>query len=360
MRINCMLRFVVVSLLLAASSELAHAGPITIVSRSESGLKSVTTVAISETGKGATGSVRTHFDFHPAKDIPLDPTKPDTFNKVIGTTVTKSHPYGDGELHGTTGQADYEFLISKNNSKSVKMTGTVTGTIDPGNAKPPQTVAMSGTIKDPFVFSDSDPNANFGFMPDGLDYSFSLLQGTSFPDMFTGDVDSEGAFAGGTSMTFRGRLAPGATPDPELFWNSNSSLFDLYTLFLTSDTAHNVQAQLVFGSAGNAFFDLQFLNSMGLSFDPTDHGAIDAIENAIAAAFSGGALLADLSDLFTVRFTPRSSVTAFTVGSENSVSLAGPEPSVSAVPEPATLLLLGSGLAGGSALRRRRRLSHQE
>jgi hypothetical protein len=355
MRIKCNLRFVVVALLLAASSELAHAGPITIVSRSEKGLKSVTTVAISETGKGATGSVRTHFDFHPAKDIPLDPTKPDTFNKVIGTTVTKSHPYGDGELHGTTGKADYEFLISKNNAKSVKMTGTVTGTIDPGNAKPPQTVAMSGTIKDPFVFSDSDPNANFGFMPDGLDYSFSLLQGTSFPNMFTDDVDSEGAFAAGTSMTFRGRLAPGAIPDPELFWDSNLSLFDLYTLFLTSDTAHNVQAQLVFGLSGNTFFDLQFLNSMGLPFDPTDPGAVNAIQNAIAGAFIGGALLADLNDLFTVRFTPHSSVTAFTLGAEDSVSLAGPEPS--AVPEPATITLysLGALAFGFGRLRKSRR-----
>jgi hypothetical protein len=360
MRINpsTMLRFVVAFLLLAASSELAHAGPITIVSRSEKGLKSVTTVAISETGKGAKGSVRTHFEFHLPKDIPLNPNDPDTFNKTIGTTVKKSHDYGDDEQHKTKGKADYEFQITKNNSTSVKMKGTVTGTIEPGNAKPPQTVSMSGTLQDPFVFSDSDPDANFGFMPGGLDYSFSLLSGTSFPQLFTDDLESQGAFAAGTSMTFRGRLAPGAIPDPDLFWNSNLNLFDLYSLFLTSDNAHNVRAQLVFGLSGSPFFDLQFLNSMGLPFDPASPGALDAIENAIAAAFSGGALLADLSDLFTVRFIPRSGVTTFTVGSEDSVSLAGPEPST--VPEPSTLTLysLGALALGVGRLRKSRKDTH--
>jgi hypothetical protein len=74
MRINeHLLRFVVVSLLLAASSELAHAGPHhRSFPAARSGLKSVTTVAISETGKGAKGSVRTHFEFSSFKDIPLE------------------------------------------------------------------------------------------------------------------------------------------------------------------------------------------------------------------------------------------------------------------------------------------------
>jgi hypothetical protein len=99
--------------------------------------------------------------------------------------VTKSHPYGDGETaQEQKGQADYEFQITKNNSTSVKMKGTVTGTIEPGNAKPPQTVSMSGTLQDPFVFSDSDPDANFGFMPGGLDYSFSLLRGRLSPALY--------------------------------------------------------------------------------------------------------------------------------------------------------------------------------
>jgi hypothetical protein len=71
---------------------------------------------------------------------------------------------------------------------------------------------------------------------------------------------------------------PGRFLSPIFSGTANLNLFDLYTLSLTSDNAHNVRAQLVFGLSGSPFFDLQFLNSMGLPFDPASPGALDAIE----------------------------------------------------------------------------------
>src|SRR5262249_26318075 len=140
------------------------------------------------------------------------------------------------------------------------------------------------------TFSNSNPNSQFDFPSGGLNDSFSLFRGTSFPNVFAPDLDTFGAIAAETSMTFKGRVAPGVIVNPDTFWSDGLvGAVDLFTLSLTSDSSHKVSAVLSFGSA-TSNFTLDYANNAGTSFnpfDPTDP-TLGSIKASIMSAFRLG------------------------------------------------------------------------
>jgi hypothetical protein len=225
----------------------------------------------------------------------------------------------------------------------------ITAWIDPG--KSGEKVSIRAELLDPFAFSDVDPAAAFGFVPGGLDYSFSLFAGTAFPTSYATAPGMPGAVAEDTRMIFRGRLAPGAIAAPDAFWGDALGAIDLYTLTLQPDAGGNVAASLLFG-ASTGQFALDVRDRLGNVVDPTDPAVVAAIAGQIAGAFSGGMLQTDLQDIFTVGFVPQAGVTEFTLGGHDAVDLAAFEPGV--VPEPGTLALALSGVVVLVAGRARR------
>jgi hypothetical protein len=219
--------------------------------------------------------------------------------------------------------------------------------ITPGVNKddPTATVSIESTSKDPFTFSNTNPEATFEFAPQGFDNSFSLLKGTAFPSVFAPSLGLFGAVTDETSMVFTGRVAPGVVTDPDAFWSSAASgSVDLFTLTLTSDLNHDVTPVLSFGH-NTSQFTLDYKNQAGINFDPFDplDPTLSSIEATIASAFNPeGMLDKDLTNLFTVGFIP-ASISEFTLGSQSGLTLTAAEVPI---PEPSTWLLLGAGLAG--------------
>jgi hypothetical protein len=125
----------------------------------------------------------------------------------------------------------------------------------------------------------------------------------------------------------------------------------LFSLTLTGDGQGNVSAGLLFGSS-NSNFSLDFRDSLGNVFSPSDPAKIQQIQNSIVSAFSHGTLTADLSDLFTVGFTPTASTTEFTLGKEDAATVNGVE---TPLPTTAWMGLVGLGSLIGVRLASRRR-----
>jgi hypothetical protein len=281
----------------------------------------------------ANGTATSVFDFHFKDNKPETVSTPyvKNFQNLNVNPNPVVHNSSNTEKHGTTGTITYSLdLNSLVNAQQqpigYTIGGTINGVIKPGKAEKLK-VGEDGSIKDPMTFSDTDPNANFGYVPDGLDYSFTLLAGTSF--------DTPVA----SSMLFAARVAPGVIGDPSAFWDTTPpGALDLFTLQLSYDPATGVTPLLTLGSSGGAF-----------ALDA--HGAdVAGIEAQIRAAFLGGTLTTDLNDLFTVGFTPDASLTEFTLGKFDSLTLNEVE-----VPEPGSLVLAGVGFAGLAALARARR-----
>jgi hypothetical protein len=167
------------------------------------------------------------------------------------------------------------------------------------------------------------------------------------------DLQSFGALPAGTSMVFNARVAPGIlTSGSTLFGANVTGAIDLYTLILTTDIHHAVQAALTFGSSTSAF-TLDFLNNNGQVFDPTNPASVAALQAFISNSFSNGVLNADLNNAFTVGFVPSNGTSEFSLGYQQIYNLAGVE---TQVPEPSSWLLFATGLgalARGRAGRKR-------
>jgi hypothetical protein len=262
------------------------------------------------------GTAITTFAFHPERKVTNTFTKDFVLETVQPNPFT--HTYPGTETHKTTGTARYNLKLQKAENGFV-LSGTLTGTIRPGVSKPPMPVSISATASDPMTFSDVNSDAHF-FVPEGgLEYSFSLASGTAFP------VFSQDLAPGGTGMLFQARIAPGLIAEPGAFWDSPSGLIDLFTLSLVSDAAHNITAELSFG-AGNSNFTLDFRTQSDVIFDPNDAVAVDLIEAAIAGAFSpDGQMHANFNDIFKIGIAPSSSLTAFTLGRQTTITMAGIE-----------------------------------
>jgi hypothetical protein len=303
------------------------------------------------TGKAKDVNAQTVFKFHPLK------TATSTFTTQAGGTGDEvQHIYPSNEEdHHTSGNAVHYLNYTLNrNGKGFFVKDRIIANIVSGD-KRGQQVSIQGVLSDPFTFSDGGLNSDFAFVPEGLDYSFSLFSGTSFPDNFVTDPNEPGALTLGTSMVFKGRLAPGVASDTASFWGDlPSGGIDLYTLTLTPDVLDNIDAVLVFGKT-NGDFVLDFRNSVGQSFDPNDPFAMNQITSLINSSFSGGTLNTDLNDLFTVGFVPTSNVVSFTLGGQDENNLSGTE--VGSVPEPSSLffLVIGSLLLTPTALKLRLR-----
>jgi hypothetical protein len=364
---------VALSLVIGFAPAVMAGKPPPIVSTTESESNTVTKSydfgGWNKKSEGALGYARTHFEFHP-------PSAPDKYTVILKNykdMEVNNQVFGGGTSHwagGTffheyscepaghkkvsTGDAEYSFVLKANKEKNkdpnkariinYNIAATMKATIDPGEReKPPEgKVWMTCTVGDPVTFSDLDPDATFFFDPNGADHQFSLLDGTSFPQT---EFDSDNTY-----MLFESRLASGSIGDPETFWDDSlPNCIDLYSLLITSDENYNINVDLAFG-ASTSLFTLDFRDSGGVAFDPTNPLAIETIEEQIRDAFANGAVTEDLTNVFTVGFVPTALVTEYTLGDYDKNQLSGPEPA--AIPEPATLVLMLTGL--GLFVRRRR------
>lgn len=307
--------------------------------------------------KKGKGNAKVDFDFHPVRVQPnkdgLRFYKDPTSMAVIPNPFTIS--YGTGEEHDTTGKVDFAYELAKfkdGDQWMLHVTGTMTGAINPGEEDPPKQVSLMATSKDPWVFSDTDPNAPFGFEPLGIDSSLAILE-LEFPEITgTEIVDVIGAPYSSTSVA---RVAPGSVSDPNDFYDPNlSGAIDLYELVISAEIDPNdeyvIDVMLSFGSS-TSDFTLDFRNHLGLPFDPTVPSEVQAIEDAIAAAFVGGTLGTPLIDPFVVGYVPAPSVTECTTGSLEILRMTGVE-----VPEANTFMLAAIGFVHlfGRGLRTRK------
>jgi hypothetical protein len=348
---------VVLRALLVASACLApeYAASELIVLTSEDGLrpKKDGTMMV-RLARDPRGFTLTRFAFHP-EEIDIDLFEKDLERQVY-TPEAIHVTYDKKELHGTAGSVRYGMQMEREpNGKRLVTLVFIDGRITPGGRREERFVEIHGSAFDPFTFGDA-PEANFDFLPDGLDYSFSLRAGTAFPTAWSTVPGQPGALPGGTSMEFRGRLAPGVVADPGAFWAADAGealdALDLFRLVITSDEAHRIQADLSFG-AGASAFALDFHDAAGHPFDAADPDTVAAIEAQIAAAFAGGVVETDLANVFTVGFVPKPGlVSAYSFGSSQQVTLTEVE-----VPEPALLSLVAFGL--WAVLRGRRSPRHR-
>lgn len=258
------------------------------------------------------GKVTTIFDFHPRETHPT-PVAKNVETKVFSPDPV-SHNYVGTEDHRTTGSFIHDLdlrLDRVNNKDKWFVVDSMKATIVPGEDSG-RKVKIEGRLDDPFVFSDTDLNAPFMFVPEGLDHSLSLSAGTRFPAMFASDAESFGAIASETAMIFRARVAPGVVSEPDDFWSSPSDFIDLYTVTITpdpSDPNGHVQVEIDFG-ASTPDFALEFRDMLGMPFDPEDPLEVDAVEAIIETSFFDGVLLSDLDDIFTVGFDPDDSLSS--------------------------------------------------
>ncbi|MBL1217470.1 MAG: hypothetical protein D8M59_08240 [Planctomycetes bacterium] len=291
--------------------------------------------------KKGRGQVETYYDFHDPllgfslflKDPKGGTVKPD----IIESNHT--------DIHGTNGTANYTMHLNTSTPGKQLFNGTVRGTLTPGKGPRGAKVSLSCWLEDPFTFSDSDPDAPYNFVAEGLDHSLTLNSGTSFPAVYTLVPDTYGSIPSETYMLYKARVAPGLVPDPDAFWASPANFVDLYTMTISADVDHTVTVVLEFGSS-TADFVLDYRDKDGVPFDPNDPAQVDAVEDAIAANFVNGALPADLEDVFTVGFDPDDllgeTMGGFTYGSASEALMTAYE-----TPEPGCLdLSIDNNFAG--------------
>ena len=301
------------------------------------------------------------FKFHPEDTVTATAEKTiQNFNKA-GEALGVNPPsatlnYLLSEDHGTTGNVAFAFTLkrvpktdpkTKVVRQALEFAGTATPTIKPGKTEPPKNVSINAAVNDPMSFSDTDPNALFGAMPDGVSQFLSLGAGTSLANTYSPDGVAPGALASGTQLAINGRARLGVFANGSDFWTPSTGT-DLYTLTLQPDpVTFAVTAHLTF-VAPNSDFALTYYDHLGNVFDPTNATDVDAIETYVENAFTGGTLGSDLNDILAVSVVPTGGAD-FTLGQGDTASIAAVE---TAVPEPASLLAL---TAGGMAFLARRR-----
>ncbi len=298
-----------------------------------------------------TGNACVAYDFHPPQPSPIRDEKgnllwekhPFSFNPAqegadgvkrrVFTPPTIPTQYAGNEEHKTTGGATFGLSMPTTAGGPLVIKANISAWINPGDKG--TKVSVFAALQDPFSFSDSDPTSVYYGMPDGIDYSFSLMAGTHFANDLAEDITPL------NTMSFRARVTPGVIRETDEFWvDGVPGAVELYALNLTIDANRHVNADLAFG-ASSADFTLDFRDAAGQPFDPTDPAKIAMIGHAITQGFSNGAISSDLSNLFTVGIVPANADTGFTFGASDQLAVGGYEPPV---PEPSALLSLGSGL----------------
>jgi len=323
---------------MASAGPRSRAAEIVAGTENKADIKPKDGVLDRRTTKEDKGKAVTEFVFHPA-DTQTTAFTINPATKVVNPNPF-THTYSQVEAHGTAGSARYELqaeTLKVDDKDRLIVSGKVTGTLTPGQSRPPQPVSIKADLKDPFVFSAST-EAPFGFESLGIDYAFSLLGGTRLPSDFSQSPGDPGALAVGTALVFTARVAPGEIADPDAFWSAVGGAVDLFTLRITSDSNHQVDADLTYGTSTSDFvLDL-----------PVDESWV---EMTIEGAFGpSGALVAPLLELFTVGFVPAAAASAFTLGSRSEIHLTAPE----IIPESGSwmaMLVLGA-MVGVARVRR--------
>lgn len=310
------------------------------------------------------------FLFHDPEPNP--PTKPDLHtalkivknlggaNQEVGVkidpkgatkpTATDTITYKGPEKHGTTGSVDFEMGLSNqvvNNQNVLTSANSATLHLDLG--KEGSQVSVQASVRDPFSFSDTDPNAMFGGLPEGILYEVGIGDGTAFPTVFSSGPKEYGAIASGTGMNFTGRVATGVYDGAGLWADGIGS--DLYHLALSIDPISlAVHADLTFGAI-SPDFTVTYYDKNGNAFDPMNASAVSALETSIENGFVDGALTSGFGSFMSMKVVPVGD-TGFTIGKTFDATVAGPEP----VPGPATAVSFGLGSLGVWVRRRRSRV----
>ena len=280
----------------------------------------------------ANGKIETKFAFHEAAE------KNNDFTKNVKTGVldnkTFNVQYNKDEKHGTTGEVLYNLTVQKTVDVNLKhgfeTVAYAKTMIAPGTSNPAKDVYVIAKLSDPFSFSNFDLDSTFEFSPAGLDLSFSLLQGTSFPTPPSGMANY---------MSFTQRLAPASINDAGQFWGQpDPGWIDLFRVFVGADSNNQLSTSVIFGES-NRYFDLDFRDANGQPFDSSNSASVAAITASIAAGFRNGRLASDLHNVFTVGFVPRSGTMEYTTGNQLLLDIGGLE-----TPEPLTAGLVFAGL----------------
>jgi len=310
------------------------------------------TVGIKGVGGIGKGNATTTFKFHPeaTEKTPFEKSFPFGF-RIGAESVDHIYSIGHEEKHGTSGTSHFDIIYQLTGEfedeledivyNLVEAEAGVTAKIRPGESEN-QTVSIDASLNDPFAFSNTHLDATFGFIPGGMDTSFTLLAGTVFPAVFARSLSEFGALSAGTSLQFRQRLMPGVVTDPDAFWAAGAEgAIDLWTLAFRSDDDHNVTADLTFGENTTDFL-LDYRNHLGQSFDPSDALSMALLLDFLASEFQHGSVGSDVNNAFGVGFTPLGELSEFTLGDSTVVVLTTTEVPT---PEPATwLLTAGAGL----------------
>jgi hypothetical protein len=291
----------------------------------DSGLKLVPKVGVTLRtfpSRAGAGYAATTFAFHPISIRSTYIGKDWVAGQVNPPLVI--HDSSLDELHGTYGIATHALTLF-NGGGFLSVDDDVSATVIPGRNANPAKVSVLARLSDPISFSDTSPDAQFGFEASGFDVAFSMQAGTAFPSQFA-TQPGPGADPSGTGMSFHARVAPGVVNDPQTFWSDGlSGAVDLFSLTVQSDANFNVQANLVVGASSADFA----IDSSGVA------AATAALQNAFQG--NGGQLANSLVDLFTVGFVPQG-LQEYTVGYMTELNVAAWE-----TPEPSTGALFGVG-----------------
>ncbi len=291
---------------------------------------------------GPQGFVRTWFKFHPndydrtnfvkdpAAAVPGEPAVP-----IIDPIVHEN----DLEVHQSTGSSTYHLSLQHrrraNGVDSFDVRAKAVAKVNAGfnnTGNSPIRVKVNAT--DPWSFGSVEQGAALPRNDAGFDCSFSMSAGTAFPAPieYPPDVEPES-----TLMEYVMRVAPGVVNDPDAFWGDHLSAVNLFRVSITADAAGSIAVDLAFGQSTDQF-GLDFLDSAGNPFDPSDPVGVGLIRQQILGAFVEGEVLTDLSNAFTVGFVPLGGLDSYTIGKMMDVDV--PDVEVPA-PSIASMMLLG-------------------